>query len=108
MLIASGDPLLDLAWRIIVGVSLVPAFGTLYQRLVLPESERFRATRKTATSVPADEDLEKVTDGKLGDGKEIDTSEEDTPATTPAAPKKAHWAGASMFYVSCHIKTDAF
>ncbi|KAG9119614.1 hypothetical protein FRC07_005289 [Ceratobasidium sp. 392] len=32
-------------WRIIVGLSLVPAFGTLYQRLTLPESTRFNKTR---------------------------------------------------------------
>ncbi|KAJ6566585.1 MFS general substrate transporter [Mycena capillaripes] len=31
----------DGVWRIVVGVSLIPAFGTLYQRLTLPESERF-------------------------------------------------------------------
>ncbi|KAJ7075608.1 inorganic phosphate transporter [Mycena belliarum] len=31
----------DGVWRIVVGVSLVPAFGTLYQRLTLPESTRF-------------------------------------------------------------------
>lgn len=36
----------DGAWRIIVGISLVPAFGTLYQRLTLPESRRFEAARK--------------------------------------------------------------
>lgn len=28
-------------WRICVGLSLVPAFGTLYQRLTLPESKRY-------------------------------------------------------------------
>ena len=33
------------AWRIVVGLSLVPAFGTLYQRLTLAESERFKASR---------------------------------------------------------------
>ncbi|KAG9091436.1 hypothetical protein FRC06_000573, partial [Ceratobasidium sp. 370] len=35
----------DAAWRIIVGLSLVPAFGTLYQRITLPESDRFNKTR---------------------------------------------------------------
>jgi len=35
----------DGVWRIIIGVSLVPAFGTLYQRLTLPESEAFLKTR---------------------------------------------------------------
>ncbi|KAF7354234.1 MFS inorganic phosphate transporter [Mycena venus] len=32
----------DGVWRIVVGLSLIPAFGTLYQRLTLPESERFK------------------------------------------------------------------
>lgn len=32
----------DGVWRICVGLSLVPAFGTLYQRLTLPESTRDR------------------------------------------------------------------
>ena len=28
-------------WRVIVAISLIPAFGTLYQRLTLPESTRY-------------------------------------------------------------------
>lgn len=36
----------DGAWRIIIGISLVPAFGTLYQRLTLAESRRFKASRQ--------------------------------------------------------------
>ncbi|KAG9081517.1 hypothetical protein FRC06_005523, partial [Ceratobasidium sp. 370] len=35
----------DAVWRIVVGLSLIPAFGTLYQRLTLPESTRFSKTR---------------------------------------------------------------
>ncbi|KZT22873.1 MFS general substrate transporter [Neolentinus lepideus HHB14362 ss-1] len=35
----------DGAWRIIIGLSLIPAFGTLYQRLTLPESKRFIAAK---------------------------------------------------------------
>jgi len=31
----------DGVWRIVIGLSLIPAFGTLYQRLTLPESKRF-------------------------------------------------------------------
>ncbi|PPR02809.1 hypothetical protein CVT26_009595 [Gymnopilus dilepis] len=36
----------DGVWRIVVGLSLVPAFGTLYQRLTLPESTRYISSRK--------------------------------------------------------------
>ncbi|KAJ7681559.1 inorganic phosphate transporter [Mycena rosella] len=35
----------DGVWRIVVGLSLVPAFATLYQRLTLPESTRFIASK---------------------------------------------------------------
>ncbi|KAF8202598.1 phosphate transporter [Mycena galopus ATCC 62051] len=35
----------DGVWRIVVGLSLIPAFGTLYQRLHLPESERFKESQ---------------------------------------------------------------
>ncbi|KAF9521831.1 MFS general substrate transporter [Crepidotus variabilis] len=36
----------DGVWRIIVGISLIPAFGTLYQRLTLPESTRYISSQK--------------------------------------------------------------
>ncbi|KEP49928.1 inorganic phosphate transporter [Rhizoctonia solani 123E] len=35
----------DAVWRIIVGLSLIPAFATLYHRFVMPESARFNKTR---------------------------------------------------------------
>ncbi|KAJ7137011.1 major facilitator superfamily domain-containing protein [Mycena epipterygia] len=35
----------DGVWRIVVGLSLIPAFGTLYQRLTLPESVRFKESQ---------------------------------------------------------------
>ncbi|KAL0576628.1 hypothetical protein V5O48_005358 [Marasmius crinis-equi] len=35
----------DGVWRIVVGLSLIPAFGTLYQRLTMPESQRFEASK---------------------------------------------------------------
>ncbi|KAF8968635.1 phosphate transporter [Flammula alnicola] len=36
----------DGVWRIVVGISLIPAFGTLYQRLTLPESTRYLKAQK--------------------------------------------------------------
>ena len=33
-------------WRIVVGLSLIPAFGTLYQRLTLPESTRYISSQQ--------------------------------------------------------------
>ncbi|KAJ6483258.1 major facilitator superfamily domain-containing protein [Mycena sanguinolenta] len=41
----------DGVWRIVVGVSLIPAFGTLYQRLTLPESDRFKESQGQAQEV---------------------------------------------------------
>ncbi|KAI0060474.1 MFS general substrate transporter [Artomyces pyxidatus] len=45
----------DGVWRIVIGLSLVPAFGTLYQRLTLPESRRFLKSRQSAG--PSSENL---------------------------------------------------
>ncbi|KAJ7459610.1 major facilitator superfamily domain-containing protein [Mycena galericulata] len=36
----------DGVWRIVVGLSLIPAFATLYQRLTLPEATRFIDSQK--------------------------------------------------------------
>jgi PHS family inorganic phosphate transporter-like MFS transporter len=36
----------DGVWRIVIGLSLIPAFGTLYQRLTLPESKRFKESQR--------------------------------------------------------------
>ncbi|KIK05299.1 hypothetical protein K443DRAFT_675254 [Laccaria amethystina LaAM-08-1] len=45
----------DGVWRILVGLSLIPAFGTLYQRLTLPESNRYKAS-KTLKQLPDSQD----------------------------------------------------
>ncbi|KAI0699865.1 MFS general substrate transporter [Cerioporus squamosus] len=50
----------DGVWRILVGLSLVPAFGTLYQRLTLPESTRYTEARKTAQRVHDEEAIEEL------------------------------------------------
>jgi len=39
----------DGVWRIVVGLSLIPAFGTLYQRLTLPEAVKFEEAQKSYT-----------------------------------------------------------
>ncbi|KAG6901044.1 hypothetical protein C0995_001583 [Termitomyces sp. Mi166 len=50
----------DGVWRIVVGVSLIPAFGTLYQRLTLPESTRFIASQKLKNATSAAEEGDAV------------------------------------------------
>ena len=47
-------------WRILIGLSLIPAFGTLYQRLTLPESTRFNEARKNAARIQDEEAIEEL------------------------------------------------
>ncbi|KAJ4468720.1 MFS inorganic phosphate transporter [Lentinula aciculospora] len=44
----------DGVWRIVVALSLIPAFATLYQRLTMPESKRFNEARRLAENQEAD------------------------------------------------------
>ncbi|KAI0762151.1 MFS general substrate transporter [Trametes elegans] len=50
----------DGVWRILVGISLIPAFGTLYQRLTLPESTRFNEARKGNAPIADEESIEEL------------------------------------------------
>ena len=68
-------------WRICIGVSLVPAFGTLYQRLTLPESKRF----KEAQNMNADIEIVKE--------KEVVTSSSSDAEVEPELVRKAHFKG---------------
>jgi PHS family inorganic phosphate transporter-like MFS transporter len=47
----------DGVWRIVIGISLIPAFGTLYQRLTLPESTRFKKSQGEGNEEEGIEDL---------------------------------------------------
>ncbi|KDQ56968.1 hypothetical protein JAAARDRAFT_131420 [Jaapia argillacea MUCL 33604] len=55
----------DGVWRIIVGLSLIPAFGTLYARLTLPESKRFKVSQENASDEYEFEALKKTGDNNL-------------------------------------------
>ncbi|KIK70069.1 hypothetical protein GYMLUDRAFT_539803 [Collybiopsis luxurians FD-317 M1] len=48
----------DGVWRIVVGLSLIPAFATLYQRLTMPESKRYTEAKRMAQNQEADLDKE--------------------------------------------------
>ncbi|KAI6018363.1 major facilitator superfamily domain-containing protein [Pisolithus marmoratus] len=73
----------DGVWRIVVGLSLIPAFGTLYQRLTLPEAERYkRAKRGTITET---DDIKEIKDVKVSS---LNESDEDTHADIQ---QKAHF-----------------
>jgi len=90
-------------WRIIVGISLVPAFGTLYQRLTLPESTRFVASQKLKHEEDAD-NLKRVQEKELGskeasvvvesdEDASLDAVDEETAPPELVAKKKAHFKG---------------
>ncbi|KAI0265684.1 major facilitator superfamily domain-containing protein [Gloeopeniophorella convolvens] len=49
----------DGVWRIVIGLSLIPAFGTLYQRLTLPESTRYLESRQNPASIDTESVPEK-------------------------------------------------
>ncbi|KAF7351733.1 MFS inorganic phosphate transporter [Mycena sanguinolenta] len=68
----------DGVWRIVVGLSLIPAFGTLYQRLTLAESTRFLASQKTQSEKLEDEKTENERTPKRDDAQ----AEPDSPVET--------------------------
>jgi PHS family inorganic phosphate transporter-like MFS transporter len=87
----------DGVWRIIVGVSLIPAFGTLYQRLTLPESTRYIASQQQTLDTSAErvDDIEILKDKNT----DVDDGKIDSPSTdrgVVAEPdiikKKAHFS----------------
>ncbi|PPQ64102.1 hypothetical protein CVT24_008919 [Panaeolus cyanescens] len=108
---------IDGVWRIIIGVSLVPAFGTLYQRLTLPESTRFKASQalihteaggqssqdedeiarlKRAQAAEEAKDQNDVTEKEASSTDEASTSDDVDPEESTAPPeqlakKKAHF-----------------
>ncbi|KAI0345474.1 MFS general substrate transporter [Trametopsis cervina] len=99
----------DGVWRICVGLSLIPAFGTLYQRLTLPESKKFEASRKANDSeegLAGKEGLEgkggkdgKVVEKEVSRGSGSAESETVAPKTKQVAnAKKAHWAEFARYF----------
>ncbi|GJJ15999.1 hypothetical protein Clacol_010278 [Clathrus columnatus] len=77
----------DGIWRIIVGLSLIPAFATLYFRLTLPESKRYIKARQRVEGIDSEES---TMDETL---KKDDSSSEkhsNRPATHVMVEKKQH------------------
>jgi PHS family inorganic phosphate transporter-like MFS transporter len=91
------------AWRVVVGVSLIPAFGTLYQRLTLPESTRFIASQDKSQDVM---ELKK----KQGLAESDHSTEEPKNKSgevevAEVLKKKAHFKG-MHFLISCSADTN--
>ncbi|XP_006457672.1 hypothetical protein AGABI2DRAFT_196266 [Agaricus bisporus var. bisporus H97] len=88
----------DGVWRIVVGVSLIPAFGTLYQRLTLPESTRFENTQQAQNVEQSDDQSE--SSKKPSSKKESETDSDLDKADDPEVPlkKKAHFREALAYF----------
>ncbi|KAL1941997.1 hypothetical protein VTO73DRAFT_6527 [Trametes versicolor] len=78
----------DGVWRILVGLSLIPAFGTLYQRLTLPESTRYTESRKGNQPIADEESIEELKKKANADPavteKPVPTSSSDGTRTPPS------------------------
>ncbi|KAF5364802.1 hypothetical protein D9758_009297 [Tetrapyrgos nigripes] len=70
----------DGVWRVIVGLSLIPAFGTLYQRLTMPESQRYEDAKRVERE--GDRDMENEI-RKLEQSQYTDTQAMNKSAATP-------------------------
>lgn len=94
----------DGVWRIVVGISLIPAFGTLYQRLTLGESTRYEDAQKAHSNhVTTKEDIEKLKAARIDEKKQPkaavdverasleDDSDEQSLAPEVLAKKPAHF-----------------
>lgn len=92
-------------WRIIVGLSLIPAFGTLYQRLTLQESTRFKKSQEA--ELPEQGDLEKEKMGAAV-GVHATESESDVVEELPSVSKKAHFRGMVLRGVECLPRSHNF
>lgn len=78
-------------------MSLIPAFGTLYQRLTLPESTRYKKSQEA--DVVEQDDLEKE---KMGVKADVHATESDLNVDRGASvPKKSHVLG----MVPCRISS---
>jgi MFS transporter, PHS family, inorganic phosphate transporter len=87
-------------WRIVIGLALIPAFGTLYQRLTLPESTRYIASQKRPNDEETFAKLQAVTEDTktMATATELDADDKSPVKETLEEPqevvqKKAHFSG---------------
>ncbi|THH07462.1 hypothetical protein EW145_g3370 [Phellinidium pouzarii] len=73
----------DGVWRIIVGLSLIPAFATLYQRLTLPEARRFEAARRLEEGDDDEFARAKKAQNEKDEGVDASTLSASSSPTTP-------------------------
>lgn len=78
-----------IVWRIVVGLSLIPAFGTLYQRLTLPESKRYEESRRNHDDEETIEALKEKQAAEEAASQSTDKEKKGASVTTTAAAAKA-------------------
>jgi len=76
----------DGAWRIVVGLSLIPAFGTLYCRLTLPESTRYILSQHQKSSPDREGTHDSDAPGSPVEGKLESDAEKDAGKDDDKAP----------------------
>lgn len=76
-------------WRIVIGLSLIPAFGTLYQRLTLPEAERYKRAKNVTTNEK--DDHKDGIKGATSSDRSFDDNNEQS-----QLEEKAHFHGTSL------------
>lgn len=85
-----------------MGVSLIPAFGTLYQRLTLPESTRFIASQDKSQDVMT---LKKQQAAAEESSEEAKTDSSAEVEVEEVLKKKAHFRGVYSCFISSLIPT---
>jgi PHS family inorganic phosphate transporter-like MFS transporter len=80
----------DKIWRLVIGLSLIPAFGTLYQRLTLPESRKFQLTREAASASGASSISEREKGEKEGVKDSEASSAEDVKGADATVEQTTH------------------
>ncbi|KDQ30228.1 hypothetical protein PLEOSDRAFT_1074665 [Pleurotus ostreatus PC15] len=91
----------DGAWRIIVGLSLIPAFATLYQRLTLPESTRYLATQKLQTDENTVEELKNYARATEGDHSSNNVGNQPTDEKPKFLHYFSEWRHAKLLIGTC-------
>ncbi|KAK0538424.1 hypothetical protein OC835_000256 [Tilletia horrida] len=91
---------LDGAWRILQGLSLIPALGVIYHRFTLVESSRYKRARQLQ-DVPEAEDLTMADVESGKDGKGFVAC---TPVKQPAPPQSARSEFTEYFSEWRHLR----
>jgi len=99
-----------LVWRIVVALSLIPAFATLYHRLTLPESTRYEKAQRQPSIEAGDgiaelkrqQDLAQVVSSTDSHPASLKEKEKNLPVSVTQAeaptPKKAHFKEFAAYF----------